>query len=342
MVQRPASRSSSGQSAPRTSPLRAAVSARNSTARAAIPSRRPSAANQRAASSRARAGWLSAFATFPGFGSIASRFPFHLAGLSPVRWPATVAHERTASMRPRSARSRFGLVPPDGLEHPKHVGQRHVGDAHGAEDRAGVGVEGRAPLRPVLVVPELGQLRGEEPLDRLAEGRDRGATALRALSGSPPARAMRRFSRARSRARASETSGGLPSPSSHRLPRMTIRCTHWRAPLGCTRRKSPCPSKCFPGPAFRTSAAVSAFSGFRLPVVAIRASPIMSPRNRRNGANYAGSERTKPATSGSNISVLVEDLGTARKMPLRTSPPPSTRSFPTSAQTTSNSGYEPD
>ncbi len=320
IVQRPASRSTSDQTAPRTSPLRAAISVRNSRARAAIPSRSRSAANQRATSSRERAGWLSAFASLPGLGSTASRLPFHLAGLSPARCPATVAQESTASIRPRtreavsvfscqigcstrstsaSATSETRIGPRMGPAYVSSV-ERHCALCFSL--RNSVSFEARKLSTASLKVGT-------------------ACAARRALIGSPPSCAIRRFSSARSRARASETRGGLPRPSSRRLPRMTIRCTHCRAPLGCTRRNSPCPSKCFPGPALFTSAAVRAFSGRRRdPVATIGTPPPCYPPLMEN---YGGNWSTNLAVYGNKITGLSVARGSRRTVFRRTSSPPS-------------------
>ena len=50
-------------------------------------------------------GLLSAVATLDGLGSTSDKLPFHRAGFSPPRCPATVTHENTASMRPRRRRA---------------------------------------------------------------------------------------------------------------------------------------------------------------------------------------------------------------------------------------------
>jgi len=70
----------------------------------------------------------------------------------------------------------------------------------------------------------------ERICDRIAAGESvkeiNTALALRfAAKGSPPARTRRLLSKACSRASASVTVGGLPSPNSRRLPRMVTRCT---------------------------------------------------------------------------------------------------------------------
>ncbi len=65
-----------------------------------------------------------------------------------------------------------------------------------------------------------------------------GMASARRLSasGSPPSRASLRFDSARSRASASDTKAVLPSPSSRFRPRMTIRWTQLRVPVGWTTR----------------------------------------------------------------------------------------------------------
>ncbi len=94
-------RSISPHVAPRTSPERAAVSVKNSRARAAIPSRWDRSRHQRDTSTKARAGWLPPRAILAGLGSASERLPFQRAGLSPVLCPATVAQDRTFSILPR-------------------------------------------------------------------------------------------------------------------------------------------------------------------------------------------------------------------------------------------------
>jgi len=99
-IHTPLVRSTSSHFILRTSPERAAVSVRNWSARAAIPSRSFRADHQRRASERLRAGWCCSFLILFGAGSNSERLPFHRAGFSPSRCPATVAHYSTASMRP--------------------------------------------------------------------------------------------------------------------------------------------------------------------------------------------------------------------------------------------------
>ena len=109
-----------------------------------------------------------------------------------------------------------------------------------AEHRRGVGVEGRAPLLSVLLVPELGELLLQVPIDSLREGQ---RVPRLALLGERVAAVPRQpLVRRRLLARLGERDdGGLPSPSSRRLPRMVTRCTQKRAPFGSTRRYSPSP-----------------------------------------------------------------------------------------------------
>lgn len=97
-----ASRLTSSHVMPRTSPDRAAVRTRKRSACAAMPLRWIRSAHQPDASTTARAGWLSNFATLVGLANNSDRFPFHRAGFSPSRCPATVAQDKTFSRRPRS------------------------------------------------------------------------------------------------------------------------------------------------------------------------------------------------------------------------------------------------
>ena len=91
-----------------------------------------------------------------------------------------------------------------------------------------------------------------------AASRNVGTRARRfsARMSRPPATAAR-CSRVFLRASARLTSGQPPKPISRRRLSTVRRKTQHLAPDSYTLRNSPCPSWCFPGPAFLTSAAVS-------------------------------------------------------------------------------------
>ena len=149
------------------------------------------------------------------------------------------------------------------------------------------------------------------------------AASRLSCKGSPPIIALPRFSNASLRAVAKGIAGGLPSPSSQRLPRMVMRCTHCFAPFGCTRRKRPCPSKCLPGSVtVSTNRAVSAFSGFRIPLSAILASPCPSPTLAGIIPEYAGSHGTMKAPMCLDSLAYLDAIGSRWKcLWLPVSPP---------------------
>ena len=93
----------SSQRAPRTSPLRAAVKIKNSTARAVTVPRVLSSIMKLEMSVK---GSAARCCTLPLIlavaGRICSRAPFHRAGLSPWRYLRAVAHDSTRSMRERT------------------------------------------------------------------------------------------------------------------------------------------------------------------------------------------------------------------------------------------------
>ena len=113
-----------------------------------------------------------------------------------------------------------------------------------------------------------------------AASRKVGALVRRlSASGSPPRRASRRFSNARSRASASVTSGQPPKPMSRRVPLTVSRWIQDFDPRGATRRYSVPPSPFRPG-------IDSAFS------FATVSAPILSPRiNQRSIGEPTGIER---------------------------------------------------
>ena len=111
----------------------------------------------------------------------------------------------------------------------------------------------RAPSAPLAGRPFFLGMGGARPVSAVE----------RCANGSPPARAMRRFSSARLRASARLTFGYPPNPSSRRRPWMTMRCTH-DFEISCffsdrtTRRSNPCSSLYLPGEVtVRTKAALS-------------------------------------------------------------------------------------
>ena len=69
----------------------------------------------------------------------------------------------------------------------------------------------------------------------------------RSTFGFSPARTMRRFASAASRASRSVTTGYGPSPNSCRRPCTVIRCFQHFAPPGVANRNNPCPSNIRPG-----------------------------------------------------------------------------------------------
>ena len=75
--------------------------------------------------------------------------------------------------------------------------------------------------------------------------------------GSRPLATAARCSSALVRASARLTSGQAPSPISRRRPSTVTRRTQHLDPDSYTRKIRPCPSWCFPGPAFLALAAVS-------------------------------------------------------------------------------------
>lgn len=246
MVHIRAVKSISSQVARRTAPDREAVSIANCNAFAAIPSRLERSTHQRETSLSASAGWLSLFATFAGLGRISERLPFHRAGLSPDRCPATVAHERTFSMRPRS---RLAVS----------VFSHQIGSSTRKMSCTAISATSFEPRMGIAYVSSVDRhclrcfsLRNSVSLmDRYfstaCEKLSFSLASRLSASGSPPNMAFPWFSNARSRALARGTAGGLPSPSSQRLPRIVMRCTHCFEPFVLTRRNRPCPSKYLPG-----------------------------------------------------------------------------------------------
>jgi hypothetical protein len=271
---------------PRTSPERAAVSVRNCSACAAMPSRWASRPTSGHVAQR-KGGLIVALRHLRGLGQHLRQVAFPRAGLSPARCPATVAHDSTFSILPAQPRGGFRLVVPDGFQHAQHVLHRDLRDQLRPQHRRRVAVQRRAPLLLVLFVPKLRQLRGRYL--STASAKVSPARALRlSASGSPPSIALPRFSSASLRASTSGTAGGLPRPSSHRLPRMVMRCTHCLAPFFPRAGKSPCPSKYLPGSVtVSTKRAESAFSGLLIFSRGM-ASPIASPTQTWIASEYVG------------------------------------------------------
>ena len=115
-VQSLAARSTSPQVIPRTSPDLAAVKIANSRALAATPSRLRSWDMNVGISPYGRAAWCLTVAFLRGLRNT-SKWPFSLAGFSPLRSPFAFAASRTFSIRPRTLEAVSGFFRQMGCTH---------------------------------------------------------------------------------------------------------------------------------------------------------------------------------------------------------------------------------
>ena len=200
------------------------------------------------------------------------------------------------------------------------------------KNRHSVGVQRRAPLLPVLLVPELGQLMLEVALDRLPERQRVARLALLGQRIAPVPRELlvRRGLLARFGER---HDGGLPGPVraaypgwSRAAPRSARRSDRRAGTVRARRRRDTCraPARCEPAPRSEPSPPVASFRWHRpFP-------PYPSPNLSWNAAESSRRSRKLSADFPLKYSELSEAPGRARTryggLSLR-QPPDTTRSL---------------
>lgn len=145
----------------------------------------------------------------------------------------------------------------------------------------------------------------------------------RAVSVSVQIAAFGRSACRKNAALAARSCVPLPSPISHRLPRIVIRCTHWRDPFGCTRRYSPCPSKYLPGSfTVSTKRGESAFCGLRIALSAIIPVPLFVPHLNRDCAGICRKVRDNERENMFYIKGFYGPLRNSPELPMAVPRPP--------------------